>query len=456
MNKTAIKTIFDNKLIEKNDTIVIGVSGGADSMSLLHFLSNNFDEYNLKIIVCHINHMLRGEESDRDEKVVEDYCKINNIKFYSEHINVKELSEKLKKSIEQTARDCRYECLEKVAKKYNAKVATAHTLSDKLETFIINFTRGCSLNGLCSIPVKRDNIIRPLIDCSRLQIEEYCKENNIHFIIDSSNKQDIYTRNKIRLNVIPLLKEINPNIEHNINNLIYYISDDNDYLNEIAEKTYKSCIQENKLNLKTIYQLDNPILYRIISIFLKENDMEINNYNIMTIGNFIKTKDGKLNIEKDKYVEIKDDYLEIDDEIPEKPYEYFKYLVEDNNIIKIDDASYKFIITDDKKLVENDQNLKNTSISYIDYDKIIGSLTFRQKEAGDKIKLKGTMHHKTIKKLLNENKIPIEERYKLPLLEDEDSIIWLDEFEEIDRVSIDQDTKRYLNIIKYKGDTSDL
>lgn len=452
MNELVYKTILDYNLINKNDKIVVAISGGADSMALLDFLLNKMSKYNLKLIACHINHMLRDSESLRDELFVKEYCNKNNIILESVRIDINKISNKNKMGIEQCAREERYKFLYKISNIYKAKIATAHTLSDKTETFIMNFTRGSSLNGLCSIPYKRDNIIRPFINCTRYQIENYCKDNDIEYITDSSNNETIYTRNKIRLYVLPILKEINPNIENNIKNLTYSLSEDNKYLNNIAELQFKNIKENEKIDINKIIDIELPILTRIINIFLKENNIDSSNKNIYSIVKIIKSKKGKINISKDKYICIENDTLYIkyyNENNKSNIYDYFEYEIKNNSIIRIDDIYYKFVISKSKKIVENKQISKNISISYIDYDKIVGNIIFRQKKPSDKIKLSKLGYNKSIKKLFNESKIPIKDRYKLPVLTDNLGVIWLDKFGCNIRISPDKNTKNYLIIIKY-------
>ena len=187
-------------------TIAVGVSGGADSMALLHVLLELKDEFAMNIIACHVNHGIRGETADRDEKFVVEACKRLGVDVRILRADVPGTAKKMHLGVEECGRRIRYDFFNSVAG--DVIIATAHTLSDRSETLLLNIARGASVKGLCSIPAVRGNIVRPLIDCTRADIEKYCSDNSIEFVTDETNFEDIYSRNRIRLNVIPELKKL--------------------------------------------------------------------------------------------------------------------------------------------------------------------------------------------------------------------------------------------------------
>ncbi|MCR4924709.1 MAG: tRNA lysidine(34) synthetase TilS, partial [Clostridiales bacterium] len=172
IEEKALNTIKKYDLLEYGDTVILGVSGGADSMALAYFMNSLKEEYGLKLIIAHINHCIRGAEADSDEEFVKNQAEKLGIEFRSLRADVPSIAKLNSEGTEECGRRIRYEFFNSISG--NAKIATAHNLNDKMETFFLNLARGTSLKGLCSIPVKRDNIIRPLIDCSRREIEEYC------------------------------------------------------------------------------------------------------------------------------------------------------------------------------------------------------------------------------------------------------------------------------------------
>lgn len=211
------KTITTNNLFSPNDTVIVGVSGGADSIFLLHVLSH-LKQYNLKIIVAHVNHCLRGKESERDADFVKRLCEDKGLKFELLVENASEIKRQLGGSLEESARIIRYRFFEALTEKYNAdEVATAHTADDQVETFFMRLIRGTGIKGLSGIPISREpNIVRPLLEISKEEIMGYLKKNKINWVEDTSNIEQGFFRNKIRHKLIPVLKELNPNITENI------------------------------------------------------------------------------------------------------------------------------------------------------------------------------------------------------------------------------------------------
>lgn len=249
LKEEVINTIKKYYLIKENDSIVIGVSGGPDSICLLHILNELKDELNFKIYVAHINHMIR-EEADEETEYVKSFCENLGIECYIKRIDVVKIANNLKRGTEETGRQIRYEFFNEVLEKtFSNKIATAHNSNDKVETIIMNILRGSGTSGLKGIEAKRDDkYIRPLIEVSREEIENYCEKNKLNPRIDKSNQENIYTRNKIRNIVIPYIKkEFNPNILKTINRLSEVAIEENEYLDKITEKTFNEiCICEEK------------------------------------------------------------------------------------------------------------------------------------------------------------------------------------------------------------------
>ena len=241
------KTIKKYNLIKNGDKIVIGVSGGPDSICLLDILKK-IKNPTFDIIVAHINHMIR-EEADEDENFVKEYCNKNNIQFYSKSIDVQKIANNNKISTEEAGRNARYEFFDEILKKTSGnKIAIAHNKNDKIETIIMNELRGCGLSGLKGIEPIRGKYIRPLIECERQDIERYCNDNELNPRIDKTNFENIYTRNKIRNIVIPYIKkEFNPNIIETMDRLSILVTEQEEYIQNQVKKTYKEILLEENL-----------------------------------------------------------------------------------------------------------------------------------------------------------------------------------------------------------------
>ena len=251
LQEKVLNTIKENNLIQKNDKIVIGVSGGPDSMCLLDILYCLKDDLEISLVVSHINHGIR-KEAEEETKYVEEYCNKRNIPIFIKRVNVKEIAKQQKLGTEEMGRNIRYNFFEEVAKITKAnKIATAHNLNDNAETILMNIMRGTAISGLKGIEISRLPYIRPLRECAREEIEAYCKQTNLNPKIDKTNLEDIYTRNKIRNKLSNLAKQ------------------DEEYFTEIVKQKYETLkIGENEkeiiLNLKDFNNLPKVIKTRLI------------------------------------------------------------------------------------------------------------------------------------------------------------------------------------------------
>ena len=257
--KTLIHKVLDTikkyHLIETGDKLVLGVSGGPDSITMLDILLKIKQEKQIAfdMVVAHVNHMIR-EEANEDEEFVKKYCMKNNIQFFSKSIDVQKIANTNKISTEEAGRDVRYAFFNEVLEKINGtKIAIAHNKNDKVETIIMNALRGCGLPGLKGIEPVREQYIRPLIECERKEIEDYCEENHIEPRMDKTNFENIYTRNKIRNIVIPYIQqEFNPNIIETMDRLSNLVTEQESYIQKQVEKVYEDIVLEEKINVYSI------------------------------------------------------------------------------------------------------------------------------------------------------------------------------------------------------------
>lgn len=289
MKQKILNTIIKYNLIESGDKIILGVSGGPDSICMLDVLNkiNNDEKINLnfEIIVAHINHMIRQEAND-DETYVEKFCKKNGIQFYSKRIDVVNLANNSKIGTEEAGRIVRYKFFDEISDKTGAnKIAIAHNKNDKVETIIMNIVRGSGISGLKGIEPIRQKYIRPLIECERKEIEQYCEDYNLNPRIDKTNFENIYRRNKVRNVVIPYIKkEFNPNIIETVDRLSCLVKEEEDYIENQVKKAYKKLVlseEKNEiiLDLKIFNNEEKVIksrliLYTIARLFGSSNSIE--------------------------------------------------------------------------------------------------------------------------------------------------------------------------------------
>lgn len=266
-----LKTIREYNMFEKEEKVVVGVSGGPDSIALLNALYNLRKILKIEMYVAHINHSLR-KEADEETNYVKEFCEKLNITCFIKKVDLNQYCKDNKIGTELAGRNIRYEFFEKIYIKVGAnKIAVAHNLNDNAETVMMNLIRGAGSSGLKGIEkIREDKYIRPIIEIDRAEIENYCKDYDLEPKFDLSNNENIYTRNKIRNILLPLIeKEFNPNIIESLNRLSTIMCKQEEYFEKIVEKTYKEIvIEEDKqkimINLKLFNELENIIQTRVI------------------------------------------------------------------------------------------------------------------------------------------------------------------------------------------------
>ena len=280
LEQKILDTINEYNLIESGDTVIAAVSGGPDSMCMLNVLNNIKENLKIKeIVVAHVNHMLR-KEAEEETKFVEAYCKENNIRFFVKYVDIKKIAKDNKQGEEETGRKARYDFFEEVAKKVKAdKIAIAHNYNDNAETILMHIMRGTGISGLIGIKPYRDGkYIRPIIKCSRDEIEDYCKKQKLNPKYDKSNKNNEYTRNRIRNKLIPYIsKEFDANIVETLNRLSEVVLQEDDFMQMIVLKEYndllikeernKISIDVKKFNKLHEYMKSKVILFIIDKLF---------------------------------------------------------------------------------------------------------------------------------------------------------------------------------------------
>ena len=274
MREKILETIKKYNMIENGEKVVLAVSGGPDSICMLDILNDIKNDVtidiNFEIVVAHVNHMIR-KEAEEDEKYVKKYCEEKQIEFYSKSIDVQKMANNNKIGIEEAGRKARYDFFDEILERTNAqKIAIAHNKNDKVETVLMHILRGSGINGLKGIEAKRGKYIRPLIECERNEIEEYCTEKNLQPRIDKTNFENEYTRNKVRNLLIPYIqKEFNPNLIKTIDRLSNLVAEEEKYMDKQVEKAYKEMLiseseNEIQLRLKTFNIQEKVIKSRII------------------------------------------------------------------------------------------------------------------------------------------------------------------------------------------------
>ncbi len=429
MENKAAATVEKYNMLRQNDTVVVGLSGGADSCALLSFLASVREKFGLKLIACHVNHMIRGQEAHKDQEFARSISERFGAEFRLLTINIPQLAKEQREGIEKCARDVRYKFFADTAEECGGVIATAHTASDNAETVIFNLARGSGINGLCGIPPVRGNIIRPLINVTREEVEMYCREKDIKYVTDSTNLSDDYTRNKIRHNVIPVLREINPSIEKSITRMTENMMCNAKHLDTSAKIALDSArIDNGYYNIykaDSLYRCDEAVFARAIAELLSGYDVIPESDHIRLIREICRTS-GAVQVKGKIFAVSKQGYLRIikKDSEPEQT----ETLLEDviGSGLVINNKKYSLDIMTVAEFNNAEKNNKILFDNSADYDTISIRAVFRHRQSGDIFRLPGRGISKSLKKLFNEMKIPGEFRDRILVLADGHDIIWIE------------------------------
>lgn len=450
MYNKVIETIKKFNMLNNGENIVVGLSGGADSCALTHILTRLSGKMDLHITAVHINHGIRGEEAERDERSAEEFCRRLNIEFIAYHCDIP--SEAAKRGIgeEEAGRLVRYEKFYETAEKKNgAKTAVAHNMNDKAETLIMNLCRGAGMKGLAGIKPVSGSIIRPLIFCTRDEIEKYCDDNNIEYCTDSTNLQNEYTRNKIRNILLPWLSEnINPAAGMNMANASELLREEEEYLESKAQEQYKKLLKDSgdgfvSLNADGLASEHGVIRRRVLRIALRSlrPDMRDFGRKHTESAEDILMGDTGRRISLPGGITVSKGYGLINILYDREKQGAFCYDIEPGKKYFIKETeSYVLLSLNEEK---NIKNAVNICTKKIDYDKIKDKIQLRTRQTGDFISIKNG--RKKIKDIFIDDKIPSDKRDSYPLLVCGKSVIIVG-----DRLGTDyyvgQDTKNILYI----------
>jgi tRNA(Ile)-lysidine synthase len=459
LSEKVMKYIKEHSMFNKGDKVIVAFSGGPDSTCLLYILNEHKDELGITLFGAHLNHCLRGAESDKDEEYAKKTCENLNIDFYSRKIDVNLIAQQNNLSCEMAGRKARYDFFEDLMVKLNAsKIALAHNANDQAETILMRIMRGTGMEGLIGIRPVRDKIyVRPVLNLSRREIEKYCEENSINPRIDKSNLETIYARNKVRLDLIPYMEEnFNKDIIKTLNRLSDIVKVDNDYLEAISTKQFKKhCeIEEQRVIIyNSAFTQHEAIVSRIVrsALFAVCNNLcNIEKIHISNIIELQKHETGKVTMLPQNII-VENCYGDIHIHIKGK--DYHKTNLANDNEYTLNVNSENFIRSLNKVVsihtISNlDFNEVKTDdyIKYFDYDKIQKPLILRYRKDGDKFMPLGMKGNKKLKDLLMDLKIPKAERNEIPLICFGDDIAWVVGHQISEKFKISKDTKNILQI----------
>lgn len=409
--------LFLDNLLQIDDSVVVGVSGGPDSMCLLNVLISYKNKFNLKIICAHVNHNLR-KESASEAEFVKEYCYENDLIF--EYMIIDNYANN--KFSEQEARAKRYSFFEELMQKYHAKyLMTAHHGDDLIETIMMRIVRGSNLKGYIGIPKISTNskyqLVRPLLYCTKEEILDYLTKNRLHYVIDKSNENEKYTRNRYRKQLLPFLKNEDINVHKKFLNYSEELEEAYSYINELVLEKYSIIVKNNCLDIDLLKKensyIQKKIIEKVIENFQQDNLFNINKEQLKSIIDLIDNKDNKkINLANGFIARKSYNKLYIEKESIQKEYRYEFY-----NNIKVN--NYLFQMVDDNKS-------KNNYVIRLNSKEIKLPLIIRSKNIGDKIKVKNLRGTKKVKDIFIDNKIDLNKRENYPIVTDSnDVILWI-------------------------------
>lgn len=434
MHERVKKTLRKYKMIQPGDNILIGLSGGADSVCLLVLLNDLKEEFDIHLYAVHVHHGLRGLEADRDADFSRQLCNNLNIPFYLVRRSIEIEAKQHKISVEAAGRKARYDIFNKLKDEIGAnKIAVAHHLNDQVETVLFHLMRGSGLKGLGGIKPVRGDIIRPLIECLRTDIEDFCKNEKIDYVNDTSNDTNHYSRNKIRHNLIPYIeKNFNPSFIRQAGFMSDLLREDEDFLETEAKRYYetvKKASGDHKIILdagvllklhpsirKRIYMCTILYLCQSLEGYESKHLNLIDDLLFMQTGKRISLLDG---------MSVQKVYQEVHFSNMFEKGTSWEYILPRNNIVlELKEINAKLSIRtfNNKNTIKNGENRYT---KWFDYDKIIFNLTLRNRRDGDFIYLNGSTQRKKLKDFFIDLKIPRDERNHIPLLADGSHVIWV-------------------------------
>lgn len=431
----ALGSVQNHQMIQQGDTIAAGVSGGADSAALLDFLYRLGEMFPLRITVCHLNHCLRGEESDRDETFAKALAEGYGLPFRAQRADAAAWAGEHRCSVEEAGRELRYRFFRECAGE-EGKIATAHTLSDSMETLLLNLCRGSGVRGLRGIPPVRGNIIRPLCACTRREVEDYCRERGLRYITDSTNLSPAYSRNRLRLRVLPELEALNPALPAALAGFMERMDGQWRLVEELArEGRERLALPDGRLDREGLLALPPPVREEMLLELLEETGAGQSSRLVEEMEKVLRAGHGEVPVKSGLFFTANKDSAELS---PRRPAlaDHFRAELDLSDPAALPaffplDGSRKLAAAPfpGKKGGSAEKINKSALKNRLDCGRIKGTVILRRKKPGDRMAPAGRRAGShPLKKLCQEAGIPPEKRRQLMVAADSEGIIWAEGF----------------------------
>lgn len=446
------RTINSYSMMDRGDGVVVGVSGGVDSVVLLHLLFDLRKIYDLKLYVAHLNHSLRGEESERDEAFVRSLTEGLGLPFFSKRLKKEEICKK-GISLQALARELRYGFLEEVRKEVGAgRIALGHNKDDQVETVIMRFLLGSGLKGLRGIPPVRGSIVRPLYEVTRDEILSYAEEKGISYVVDSTNLDTRYLRNRVRLKLIPILKEeFNPGVVDTIFRLSKVFGKEEDLLQEVTSRAFEEVLHSRSegmlvLSVSSLLSLSPALRARVVREAWRDLtgvDGGLYSYHIEAILELLSSPSPNLSLDLPISVTLLKEYDSLIFRKGPSAFRPYEYPLKIPGVTEIPEAG---IMLRAEILSSVEGYSADERVVIFDYERVPRPLLVRNFRKGDRIKPFGMEGTKKLKDLFIDLKIPRSKRRILPLLIGGKEILWVVGIRRSSHAPVTGDTRRVLKV----------
>jgi tRNA(Ile)-lysidine synthase len=438
----------------ENKKMVVGVSGGPDSLALLYYLSGQRDKRGISIVAAHVDHMFRGQESLEDALFVKAYCKLNHIPFEMAQINVPKRIEQSGRSTQAEAREARYEFFAEVLEKYDYPyLVLGHHGDDQMETILMRLTRGSSGKARAGIPFIRPfgnaQIFRPFLGLSRGDIEQYCNEHHLQPRIDPSNAKSVYSRNRFRKEVLPFLKSENRQVHEHFQRFSEDLQIDESFLQELTVKSMNTVMKTEEagnitIDIKRFIEMPLPLQRRGIQLILNylynERPSSLSAVHIDQIFSLIQHSQPSGKLDLPSGLKVIRSYQTVSFQTKTSEAENYSFVLEEPGLVDLPNGSEIKI-----EYVSEKPDLNNQNYACFEVDNVVWPIKIRTRAKGDRMTLKGMTGSKKLKDIFIDSKIPLQEREIWPVVEDGNAqIIWLPGLKKASNEGVKSNNNKYI------------
>lgn len=444
------QTMKRYSMLTEGSAVLVGFSGGADSMALLSLLWRLSTENSWEVCALHVNHGIRGEDAVQDERVCQKFCQDRKIPFYVLHADIPETARQTGEGLEECGRRIRYEWFQNMGNQMYSnrswKIATAHTATDSVETVLFHLARGTSLKGMTGIPPVRGRIIRPLIDCTREETEAYCQDNTLPFVTDKTNFDTHYARNRIRRKILPEFEQVHSESLHCMNRSIHSFRMDEDYLEAETGKLLKQASQNNGSYLASIiFDAPDALAFRALAeIIYSYSNVQPETKHIQQAYSMLSCG-GKMQLPSGRYLCVKDGIL------------FSETQIEEGETAQVLPFSFKgadgLLLPYGTLHVSVEKNNGPLLENKLDYAKITGDFIVRNRRPGDRFRPLKRGISKTLKALFEEQHIPVSRRNSITILEKDGQIAWMEGFGPSEPFLADSKSQNVMSVSVKRNDT---